>query len=496
MICVRAFNNLFACREGLGQMSIRRVACGLLIIAFVFSQFSCRGLLGGDSGETSVSGGARPAPHFRPGFNLFKPEQDIELGRQSVAKMSREMPLLRDERVVNYVRQLGARLAAKAPGYSFPYQFSVVASKEINAFALPGGFIFVNAGALAAAKNEGEIAGVIAHEISHVALRHGTNQASKAYLAQAGLDILRNIAGGADANLGDIVNTIGGAGANMLFLKFGRTAETQADLEGAHIIAAAGYDPRDMANFFKTLEARGGQRTPQLLSDHPDPGNRVAAINQLLPQLKLSQNPTHDTNEFKQVKALLTGNASALSSTDEPERVGPRSPDDIKGGTRPQPPSTSYAEFQTRNGSFALRYPQNWDVLTTDQVNLIFAPRNAYGQRDQTVFVTHGLFIGAVPPQSDNLEEANAKFVQEQITTNPDFRIVRSPQAISLGGRRGYATMLAGPSTVTGVMEIDVIHTTAASDGQLFYVITMAPEDEWQAYQPAFQEVLNSLRLK
>jgi hypothetical protein len=478
-------------------MSFRRRASALLMVALMLAQLSCRGLLGDNSGGgTTSTGGARPAPHFRAGFNLFKPEQDIELGRQSAAKVSQQVPLLRDERVVNYVRQLGAKLAAKAPGYSFPYQFAVVASKEINAFALPGGFVFVNAGALAAAKNEGEIAGVMAHEISHVALRHGTNQASKAYLAQAGLDILRNIAGGADADLGHIVDSIGGAGANMLFLKFGRTAETQADLEGAHIMAAAGYDPRDMANFFKTLEAQGGQRTPQLLSDHPDPGNRVAAINEMMSQLKVSQNPTHDTNEFKQVKALLTGNASSLSSADSPARVGPRDPGDMKAGTRPERPAAAYEDFQTRDGSFALRYPQNWDVLTTDQVNLIFAPKGAYGQREQTVFVTHGLFIGALAPESSNLEEANAKFVEQQIATNPDFRIVRQPQSINFGGRRGYATMVAGPSTVTGVMEVDVIHTTATSDGKLFYLITMAPEDEWQTYQPAFEEILSSLRLK
>jgi beta-barrel assembly-enhancing protease len=475
----------------------RRSAYVLLIVALMFGQLSCRGLLGDKSGETDTTGGARPAPHFRPGFNLFKVEQDIELGRQSAAKISQQVPLMRDERVLNYVRQLGAKLASKAPGPNFPYQFAVVASKEINAFALPGGYIFVNAGALMAAKNEGEIAGVIAHEISHIALRHGTNQASKAYLAQAGLDILRSIAGGADANLGQVVESIGGAGANMLFLKFGRTAETQADLEGAHIMVNAGYDPRDMANFFKTLAAQGGQRTPQLLSDHPDPGNRVAAINELLPQLKMSQNPTRDTDAFRQVKALLTGSAAPQTgNASEPARVGPRDPNDIKGGARPERPSSSFSEFQTRDGSFALRYPQNWDVLTTDQVNLIFAPKGAYGQREQTIFVTHGLFIGAVAPQSGNLEEANAKFVQEQIAVNPDFRIVRAPQAINFGGRRGYATMVAGPSTVTGVVEVDVIHTTATSDGRLFYVITMAPEDEWQAYQPAFEEILRSLRLK
>ncbi|HEY0386068.1 MAG TPA: M48 family metallopeptidase [Pyrinomonadaceae bacterium] len=479
------------------SIAIRRSALGLLVVALMLAQFSCRGLLGGNSGsETSVAGGGRPAPHFTPGFNLFKPEQDVELGRESAAKVAQQVPLLRDERITNYVRQLGAKLAAKAPGYSFPYQFSVVASKEINAFALPGGFVFVNAGALAAAKNEGEIAGVIAHEISHVALRHGTNQASKAYLAQAGLDILRNIAGGADADLGQIVDRIGGTGANMLFLKFGRSAETQADLEGAHIMADAGYDPRDMANFFKTLEAQGGERAPQWMSDHPDPGNRVAAINNLLPQLRLSQNPTHDTDAFRQAKALLTGNASALNSGGTPERVGPRDPGDMKAGTRPERPASAFREFQTRDGSFALRYPQNWDVLTTDQVNLIFAPKGAYGQREDAVFVTHGLFIGAVAPQSDDLTQANARFVEDQIKVNPDFRIVRQPEAVSLGGRRGYRTMVAGPSTVTGVMEVDVIHTTATSDGQLFYLIAMAPEDEWQAYEPAFAEILGSLKLR
>jgi Zn-dependent protease with chaperone function len=484
-------------REGLVFVAIRRSALVLLMLALMLAQFSCSGLLGDkSSSETSVAGGGRPAPHFTPGFNLFKPEQDVELGRESAAKVAQQVPLLRDERILNYVRQLGAKLAAKAPGYSFPYQFSVVASKEINAFALPGGFVFVNAGALAAAKNEGEIAGVIAHEISHVALRHGTNQASKAYLAQAGLDILRNIAGGADADLGQIVDQIGGTGANMLFLRFGRTAETQADLEGAHIMADAGYDPRDMANFFKTLEAQGGQRAPQWMSDHPDPGNRVAAINELLPQLRMSQNPTHDTDAFRQAKALLTGDASSFNSSRTPDRVGPRDPGDMKAGARPERPASSFRDFQTRDGSFALRYPQNWDVLTTDQVNLIFAPKGAYGQREETVFVTHGLFIGAVAPASSDLAEANTRFVEEQIKVNPDFRIARAPEAINLGGRRGYQTMVAGPSTVTGVMEVDVIHTTATSDGQLFYLITMAPEDEWQAYQPAFEEILGSLRLK
>ena len=420
------------------------------------------------------------------------------MGRQSAQQIAQQAPLLRDERTVNFVRQLGAKLAAKAPGFKFPYQFNVVATKEINAFALPGGPMFVNAGAIMAAKNEGELAGVMAHEISHVALRHGTNQASKAYIAQAGLGVLGAIAGGGDnPDLAQVVNTIGGAGANMLFLKFGRTAEKQADLEGARILAEAGYDPRDMANFFRTLESKGGQRGPEFLSDHPDPGNRIAAINAEIPRLRVNSNPVRTSSEFEQVKARLlgAGGATLKSSGDGVERTGPRDPNDMKPGTRPAPPVASFGEFRARDGSYALRYPQNWDVLTADQTNLIFAPKGAYGQAGQSVVVTHGMFVGTMAARGGDLRAANEAFVQQQINSNPDFRVVRQPQQINFNGRAGYATVVGGPSTVTGVTEIDVIYTTTTSDGRLFYLITIAPEDEYQTYQPFFEQIVNSLQV-
>jgi Zn-dependent protease with chaperone function len=475
----------------------RKSAARLLVLLLLLMQLSCRGLLGGGDTGSSTTAGGRPAPHFKTGFNLFTPEQDIELGKKSAQQVAQQVPLLRDERINQYVQQLGKRLAAKAPGFPFTYQFAVIATKEINAFALPGGYIFVNAGTLAAAKNEGELAGVVAHEIAHVALRHGTNQASKAYVAERGIDILRTIAGGS-RNADEIIQTIGGAGANMVFLKFGRTAETQADVEGAHIMANSGYDPHDMANFFKTLEERSrGQRTPEFMSDHPDPGNRVATINKVLESVRLSQKPVRDSNEFEQVKGLLTGQQrEALNQSSEPKRTGPRDPNDNDSGARPPGPSASTREFQAKDGSFALSYPDNWDALTSDEVNMIFAPRGAYGQKDEAVFVTHGLFVGAVPPASSDLEAATARFIEQQIEINPDFRVARAPQAINFGsGRRGYATVVAGPSAVTGVVEIDVIYTTATSDGRLFYLITMAPEDEFETYRPTFEQIIASVRL-
>jgi len=464
------------------------------------TQLACSGLLSdrGNGGNNSgVSGKARPAPHFKPGFNLFSPAQDVELGRQSAQQITQQVPLMRDERTVNYIRGLGAKLAARASGEKFPYQFNVVATREINAFALPGGFIFVNAGTIAAAKSEGELAGVIAHEITHVALRHGTNQASKAYLAKAGLGVLGALAGsGENPEMSQVVEAIGGAGANMVLLKFGRTAETQADLEGARIMADAGYDPRDMASFFKTLEAQGGQRVPEFLSDHPNPGNRVAAINNALPSLQMKQNPVRNSEEFQQVKSRLTG--AQISTSKEPARIGPRDPNDNKAATRPQPPASSFNQYQAPGGSFAFQYPQNWDGLSAsdDETNLIFAPKGAYGQRGDAVYVTHGIFVGAIPAGGNtDLESATRAFIQQQITVNPDFRVQRAPQRINFGGRTGFVTIVAGPSPVTSVVEIDVIYTTATSDGRLFYLITMAPEDEFQNYQTTFERITASLRL-
>ena len=109
--------------------------------------------------------------------------------------------------------------------------------------------------------------------------------------------------------------------------------------------------------------------------------------------------------------------------------------------------------------------------------------------------MTHGVFVGTLPAPSNNLEQANRIFVEEQIKINPDFRVERSPQRVSFSGREGYATVVSGPSTVTGVTEVDIIYTTATADGKLFYLITMAPEEEFENYQQTFQQMIASLRL-
>jgi len=270
---------------------------GLLLACVLALQAACGGLLPGAVRSS--------APHFSPGFNLFTPEQDIELGETSAAEITRQLPLLRDERTNAYVQRLGARLAARAPGYGFPYRFAVIDAQEVNAFALPGGYIFVNAGAIAAARNEGELAGVLAHEISHVALRHGTAQATKVYLTKVVLGILGSVTGGSETELGQFVGAVGGSGAQAISLNVGRASETQADLEGARLMAAAGYDPRDMAAFFRNLAARTGPRTREMLGDHPDPADRADGIDSVAEALPHGGEALRDSDEFRRVKARL-----------------------------------------------------------------------------------------------------------------------------------------------------------------------------------------------
>jgi len=217
---------------------------------------------------------------LKPGWNMFSPQQDIEVGQQVSADAERQLPMLNDDRMDEYVNDLGQRLADRAPGEEYPYRFKVVNDRAINAFALPGGPIYINRGVIEAADNESQLAGVIAHEISHIALRHGTNQASKASAAQLPLAILGGIIG--SDSTASVLTQLGASFAvNSVLLKYSRTAESQADIMGTQILHDSGYDPRAMAQFFDKIEAlHEGGGPVEFFSNHPSPENRIERVNQ------------------------------------------------------------------------------------------------------------------------------------------------------------------------------------------------------------------------
>jgi predicted Zn-dependent protease len=206
-------------------------------------------------------------------------DQQIQLGLQSAAQVYKQMPVLPDNSPeTQYVRQLGKRLVATIPPeHSWPFQFHVVAQKEINAFALPGGEMFVNLGTITAAANEAQLAGVMGHEMSHVYMQHSAKQERKDAWTAGIAQVAGSVLGSRGGMLGQLEQEGVQVGAGMLMLKYSRTDEAQADHVGAIILYRAGYNPQALADFFKTLEGQGGT-PPQFLSDHPNPGNREIAI--------------------------------------------------------------------------------------------------------------------------------------------------------------------------------------------------------------------------
>ena len=440
--------------------------------------------------------GQQQTSQFKAGFNLLSPQQDVEIGRQNAAQVERQMPLLGDAEAQAYITQVGQRLAAKTPGEKFPYQFKVVDVREVNAFALPGGFMYVNRGAIEAAQNEAELAGVMAHEISHVALRHGTSQMSKQLVAEKGLALAAAILGSGDGRSAadQVLGAAGGTGLSLLFLKFGRTAEKQADITGAEIMAAAGYDPRALPNFFKTLQQEG-QRVPQILSDHPDPGNRISYLNELIPSLKVSANPTVDTPEFQHLRARLRGMPAAEKRLDRSAAgvVGtPRPPT-----AKPPAPADEQTGLREQHGLYSLAIPNNWQQVKTEaQAESIFAPPGAVAQGNQGTVITHGMFVGIfdLPPNERELSRVTNAFLQLQLRDNPEMQVQSSPQPLQLGGLPALLTYIGGDSPITGRAERDIVCTAVLPSGKLFYLVLVAPADEAAAYKNAFERTLSSVQ--
>jgi len=246
---------------------------------------------------------AQGPTRFKPGFNLFSKEQDVQVGQESAAQVRKQMTMVKDPFLNQYVNSIGKRLAnaQEAKESGFPFTFEVVADPSINAFALPGGPMFINSGLLKAVDNEAQLAGVMGHEMSHVILRHGTNQASKSQMIQLPAVLGSQVAGG--SMMGQLAQLGIGLGANSVLLKFSRGAESQADLLGSHLMAESAYDPVQMAKFFQKLEADGGARGPQFFSSHPNPGNRQAAIQKEVAKMP-QQNYNYQTGQFQRMKQV------------------------------------------------------------------------------------------------------------------------------------------------------------------------------------------------
>jgi predicted Zn-dependent protease len=218
-------------------------------------------------------------------FSLISESQEIEMGKQYSAEVIQSIGLVNDPALQAYVKNIGLTMARASERPNLPWEFHVVDDAAVNAFAIPGGFIFVTRGLLTHLSNEAELAAVLGHENGHVTAKHSVAQMSNQTLAQLGL-VVGMAVSPTVAKFGDLAS----AGLGVLFLKFGRDDELQADDLGFRYSLAAGYDVREMANVFQMLAAQaelhGAGRLPEWQSTHPDPGNRINRVREKLPSVQ------------------------------------------------------------------------------------------------------------------------------------------------------------------------------------------------------------------
>ena len=434
--------------------------------------------------------------------NNFTPQQDVELGQKGAAEVRSQFPVIENQAISKYFATLGDRLVAAAPpelnNPAFKYSFTPVNVKEINAFALPGGPMFIHRGLFDAAAAEGEVVGVMAHELSHVLLRHGTANASKAQNPWLQIGQLAGQIGGAmlGGAAGAAVAQGSQFGLGTLLLRYSRDFEKQADLLGAQIMARAGYDPRELGRMFETIERESkGGGSPQWMSSHPNPGNRTAYISKEATALAMA--PPADTSGFTSIKttfasvapartmAELSKRGNALDASNEPASVG----------TPGQPVPAPAAQYRdvSAGGIFQAAVPSNWTQLASRQ-SVRYVPQNGYGQINGQMAFTHGIEFGIAKASSRSLPDATKAWLNAVAQGNPELRLAGEQQAIKISNRSAIATPLVSPSPLGGREQIGV-YTVFLADGNLFYYLTVVPEADSQAYYAVFERIGRSLKL-
>lgn len=473
--------------------------------------------------------------------NAFTPQQEVTEGAKAAAEVYQEMPVLPDsDPVARYVQQLGAKLVSHAPvlpgvGQQWPFNFHVVASADINAFALPGGAVFVNMGTIQAADTEAQLAGVMAHEISHVVMRHSTCNITKQQSPKLGFGIasvLSSVLLG-DSALGTLAQGALGLGAKATFLKMSREDEQQADLLGAGIAYDSGYDPRGMVQFFETIEAKYGAGGAQWLSDHPNPGNRTEYVSAEIATFPRRANAVVTTPEFQRMHAVAMGDkmysatevlagtwkrtgayaagpGASVQAVSAPMAAGQGS----AAGTAIGAASGTGAAVRLSASAlgvgmrtvhlqaarFAVDYPANWIKQQDSGGTVSLVPQGGSGGQG----LVYGAVIGLSKQSGDgvydqaSLNTATVALAQQLSDQNGGLQQVGSVVAMQVGGKIADGLELRGRSPLTengtALPERDWLVTVARPDGDVNYLVFVSPERDFAMLKPVFAAMLQSFQ--
>ena len=421
-----------------------------------------------------------PGDPLKPGFNLYSKQQDIEIGKQAAAEVRDRYQQVQDPELRAYVNAIGERLAktptASAPG--FPFSFTLLNYRQVNAFALPGGPAFVFTGLLKASDSEAEVAGVLAHEISHVVLRHGTHRMSKANVIKGPAEVIGIL--NSLTLIGRLANIGLGLTLNGIFLKNSREDESEADALGTHIMSEAGYDPVAMARFFEKLERQGGPGVPEFLSDHPSPGNRVEAVQaeaRTLPR----RTYTYDNAAFERVKLAI---AKLPAPPDfRSASIG------IEAAT-----ATGYKKLTTPQ--FSVEYPSAWAAQGDSESNLLaMVPKGGIvigGNGEPAIGLGAVVSYFFSDPDRSTLNLATSDLIQRLRSVDPGIRDSGAQKQIVVDGQPALLTQFLSDSPFGGT-ERDLLVTLVRPEG-LFYLVFISPDNNWGDTQPSFDHMVQTIR--
>jgi Zn-dependent protease with chaperone function len=459
-----------------------------------------------------------------PCANKFSQELERTEGAKVAASVFQQMPVLPEsDPVSQYVAQLGARIAQHAPGYRWPFSYHVVASSDINAFALPGGAIFVNLGSIQAAETEAQLAGVLAHETSHVVLRHSTCNISK----QQNKDIAYGIGG----LLSQILLGNGAAGKVALaglngmrglgYLRMGREDEMQADLLGTDILYDTGYDPRGLPQFFETIQAKYGNGGAQFLSDHPNPGNRTQYVNAEIASLPRHPNPIVTSDAFNKAHA-----AAATAKTFNAQQIkdgawkggryiaaaggaaAPVSSPTAGAGGAPaarlsaQQVGVSSGMQAYRGSDYSLSVPSGWQANAESNGGVTLSPPGGSG----SFGIAYGTVIGKATSgartgtDAASLSNAALAIAQQLSQQNGGLQQIGQPSSITIGGQPGIALELRGQSPVAesgqALPEREWLFTVSRLDGDVQYLVFVCPERDFDTLRPLYAQIIQTRRFR
>jgi hypothetical protein len=447
---------------------------------------------------------------LKPCKNSYTPQQQIELGQKAVKQVYQQMPVLPDSSpVTKYVQGLGQKLAAQAPGYPWPFNFHVVNVTDINAFALPGGSIFVNLGTIQAADDEAQLAAVMAHEISHVVLQHSVCNLEKERRVGilAGLGELASGVLLGDSTVGALAAKGIGLTAGLSFLRMSRGAEQQADLEGVGILYDAGYDPRAMPQFFETIESKYGKGGAQFLSDHPNPGNRTEYVDReistFVPKAHYVTNSPSFARTHKVVAGMHAYTSKEVDSgvwkTKSPNQTvstgvnqyNPNSPTNTTIDTTPPRQWTTFA-----GSGFTMQVPSTWRTAG-NQSSAMVAPLGgiATSGNSQSSNLVYGVLTDVYHPDqaagsTDMFNELLAELTRENPGLQPG-----SVSRINIGDIAADTVHSVNPSANNGRGEHDWI-VGVPQNGAMRYFVFVAPETDFEKMRPTFEHMLNSIRME